>query len=337
MFTGIIEATAEVLHRDDRSIIVARPSLFDDLKLGSSVAISGVCLTVVKMDDESLRFDVVPETFAKSNLGTLRAGDRVNLERAMRADARFDGHVVQGHIEGVGEIVAIVSSIPRPLPPREEGESYSKKPVLASIVSAARSMRSNPTASEAILWNVIRYDQLGVRFRRQYPLGGRILDFYCPKHRLCIEVDGGIHQNAKAKKEDELRSEYLLKGYAVRVIRFTNDEIAKQLPQVLDHIQKAINSPPPVEEGLGVEENGGESGVTLALRVPRELLPYIIPKGSIALDGVSLTIASVADDILTVALIPETLRQTTFGDKKEGDAVNIETDIFVRALLHQRG
>ncbi len=190
MFTGIIEATAEVLARDDHSIIIARPRGFDDLKLGSSIAISGVCLTVVKMDEASLIFDVVPETFAKSAMGKLKKGDCVNLERAMRADGRFDGHVVQGHIEGVGEVTKI---------------------------------------------------------------------------------------------------------------------------------------------------DAQTSGLMLSLRVPSALLPFIIPKGSITLDGVSLTVASVDKDIVTVALIPETLKRTTFGDRKPGDQVNIETDIFMRALLHRQG
>ncbi|MEI8229760.1 MAG: riboflavin synthase [Candidatus Peregrinibacteria bacterium] len=111
MFTGIIEATAKVTKLSGGKLTVERPKLFDDIKLGCSIAISGACLTVVSFDTKSMTFDVIPETFAKTTLGTLKKGDAVDLERALPAHGRFEGHVVQGHIEGVGEVVRVESVI----------------------------------------------------------------------------------------------------------------------------------------------------------------------------------------------------------------------------------
>ncbi len=102
MFTGIIEATAPVLLKTDRTLEIARPHQFDDLLIGSSIAVAGVCLSVTAFDDVSMTFDVVEETWKRSKLGSLKQGDDVNLERSVLADHRLDGHVVQGHVEGVG-------------------------------------------------------------------------------------------------------------------------------------------------------------------------------------------------------------------------------------------
>ena len=186
MFTGIIEAIGDVLQKTDDSLVVTRPMLFDDMKKGSSVAVSGACLTIVALDAKTMTFNVVEETWAKTKLGELTMGDRVNLERALRADGRLDGHMVQGHVEGVG------------------------------VVS-----HQSPT------------------------------------------------------------------------------------PQI---------------------------------KLPVELLKFIVPKGSITLDGVSLTVASIDGDIISVALIPETLQVTTLGTLTPGDQVNIETDIlgrYVHSLLRR--
>ncbi len=185
MFTGIIETTAKILERSATGLTLARPKTFDDIKEGSSIAVSGACLSVIRFNKKSMSFAVVPETWAKTKLGALKSGDAVNLERALAANGRFDGHVVQGHVEGVGTVVDI-------------------------------------------------------------------------------------------KKERE--------------------------------------------------------GATLTIDIPPPLLPFIIPKGSITLDGVSLTIASVNENLCTVALIPLTLQETTLGRLQKGDPVDIETDIFVRAL-----
>src|ERR1035437_9051881 len=99
MFTGLVEAVGRVVAVEGRQagmvLSVERPLLFTDVRPADSVAVSGVCLTVVtSVDRGRLEFDVSPETLLRSTLGRLRAGDRVNLERAMAADGRFGGHIV---------------------------------------------------------------------------------------------------------------------------------------------------------------------------------------------------------------------------------------------------
>jgi riboflavin synthase len=186
MFTGIIEATAKILQKSDDGLTVERPAMFDDLKKGTSVSVSGVCLSVVQLDDTSMSFDVVPETFERTTFSSLATGDYVNLERALRADGRFEGHVVQGHVEGTAEVAQI-----------------------------------------------------------------------------------------RKKK----------------------------------------------------------TGAELVLSMTDDIMTFVIPKGSIAVDGVSLTVAAADGNGCTVALIPHTLEHTTLGDLQQGDIVNIETDILGRTIL----
>lgn len=111
MFTGIVEAVGTVLEvapgRDAVRLRVKAPSLFADLELGESVAVNGVCLTVAQHGAGAARFDVVPETVRRSTLGTLVAGSAVNLERALRPTGRLGGHIVQGHVDGVGSVQSI--------------------------------------------------------------------------------------------------------------------------------------------------------------------------------------------------------------------------------------
>lgn len=107
MFTGIIEATAKVLQIGSNKLTLERPKQFDDIKIGSSIAVSGTCLSVVSFDVSSMSFDVVETTLRKTKLGSLRNGDSVNLERAMKADGRFEGHIVTGHSEGVGKVMRV--------------------------------------------------------------------------------------------------------------------------------------------------------------------------------------------------------------------------------------
>ena len=111
MFTGIVEEVGRVaeldLTPDGARIAIEAPVLAPLARIGDSVAISGCCLTVVAVDGELLRFEAVPETLSRTSLGTLAAGSRVNLEDALRAGEPFGGHIVQGHVDGVGEITAI--------------------------------------------------------------------------------------------------------------------------------------------------------------------------------------------------------------------------------------
>ena len=186
MFTGIVETTAAVIERSDAQLVIARPAMFDDVKIGSSIAVNGVCLTIVDLSKDAMVFDVVGETWRRTNLRTLVPSVRVNLERALAANGRFEGHVVQGHVEGV------------------------------AIVKA---------------WS----------------------------------QDGAWTQ--------------------------------------------------------------------LSLELPVALAPYATEKGSIALDGVSLTVAKLQGNLVTIALIPHTLEVTTLGTRKPGDAMNVETDILAHYVL----
>lgn len=192
MFTGLVEKTARVTAIRPGAMIrisIDLENLADDVKLGDSIAVNGACLTVSSLDRTVASFDVVAESIRRTSLGGMAPGDKVNIERALRAGDRLGGHFVQGHIDGVGTITG--------------------------------------------------------RTRRN--------------------------------------SEYLL------------------------HIS-----------------------------APAELTDQMIEKGSVAIDGISLTIASLAAGSLTIAIVPHTLANTTLNAKPDGSRVNIETDMigkYVRKLL----
>jgi riboflavin synthase len=188
VFTGIIEEIGDVLdiaaHGDSAVLTLRATRIADGVAHGASIAVNGVCLTVTGADGAGqLSFDVMAETLKRSVIGTLKAGDKVNLERAVRVDSRLDGHVVQGHVDGTGVVVS-----------RTPGDA----------------------------WEAVRF-------------------------------------------------------------------------------------------GL-----------------PPELARYVAEKGSIAVDGVSLTVTAVGADWFEVGLIPETLRATVLGAKQPGDPVNLEVDVLAK-------
>jgi riboflavin synthase len=189
MFTGIIERTVKVASATDGPMFrrLALAADWDDVKLGDSIAVNGVCLTVADLASRGVGFDVIKETLDKTNLGTLRADDEVNVERSLRAGDRIDGHFVQGHVDGTGELT------------------------------------------------------------------------------------------------------------------------------------EQINS---------------ESEVRLTIAAPQHLAKFLAPKGSISIDGVSLTIAAVRANLFEVALIPTTLRLTTLGTRKTGWRFNLEADILSKTIVH---
>jgi riboflavin synthase len=195
MFTGIVEQIGSVSditeHSDGRRLVLSGKGLVD-LSVGASIAVNGVCLTAVKVDGESVTVDVIGETLNRTNLSNVEPGENVNLEMPMRADGRFDGHIVQGHVDGAGVVTAI-----------------------------------------------------------------------------------------------------------------THDD----------------------------------RGTVMTIEPPPALMPYIIEKGSITVDGVSLTVASLTEESFSVALIPHTLEVTTLGLRKPGDTVNLENDViakYVEKLLEAR-
>ncbi len=107
MFTGIVEEIGEIeeIRRNGESLeLVIKCSFAREVSLGESVAVNGTCLTVTKMTDSTFSADVTPESFRRTSLSELESGKPVNLERAMKADGRFGGHIVSGHIDGTGKI-----------------------------------------------------------------------------------------------------------------------------------------------------------------------------------------------------------------------------------------
>ena len=110
MFTGIIEEIGKMrsvqTNRQGGRLIVAAHEITADIKLGDSVAVNGVCLTAVEFDRESIAFDISAETLSRTTLGRLRSGSVVNLERSLAVGGRLGGHIVQGHVDGTGELIS---------------------------------------------------------------------------------------------------------------------------------------------------------------------------------------------------------------------------------------
>jgi riboflavin synthase len=195
VFTGIVEqigSVIDVAEQTDHHTMVLSGRGLGELAVGASIAVNGVCLTAVEVADTSVTVEVVPETLSRTNLGELKAGSGVNLERPMRADGRFDGHIVQGHVDGTGRVVSLDMT---------------------------------------------------------------------------------------------------------------------------------------------------EDGTVMTVEAPAALMAFVVEKGSITVDGVSLTVATVGDSSFSVALIPHTLENTTLGLRNRGDTVNLESDVlakYVERLLEAR-
>jgi riboflavin synthase len=187
MFTGLVKGTGVVASAEGGRLRIEAPV---SLSQGASIAVNGVCLTVVGTDNGCFEVDVIEETMRRSSLGALGGGDRVNLETPLRVGDALDGHIVQGHVDGTGTVAEA----------REDGEST--------------------------------------------------------------------------------------------VVRIAADA---------------------------------------------ELLRYVVEKGSIAVDGVSLTVSAIDDDAFEVSLIPETLERTTLGQAAPGRIVNLEVDVLAKYVekLHR--
>ena len=107
MFTGIIEETGVLKEQNGGNLVIQADKVLEDVHLGDSIAVNGVCLTVTEFQKNWFRADVMAETLRRSSLGTLKKGSRVNLERALAAGGRFGGHIVAGHVDGVGTVQRI--------------------------------------------------------------------------------------------------------------------------------------------------------------------------------------------------------------------------------------
>ena len=195
MFTGLVAEKAKVIaiaRGSESAVIQIESMLTPEIKVGDSVSINGTCLTAIELSSNSFKADVMIQTLKVTSLGELSKGDFVNLELATRADSRLGGHIVQGHVDGIGSVIE--------------------------------------------------------------------------------------------------------------------------------------NSP-------------GEKWNKFVVRVPKNLSKYIVNQGSIAIDGVSLTVGEISDDLLTLWLIPETLERTNLAQKSSGDIVNIEVDVIAKYVerLMNRG
>ena len=189
MFTGIIEELGTIVaieeQEDAKRITIQGPLVTSDVSRGDSIAVSGACLTAIELEEGKFTADVMNETLRLTSLGGAKVGDLVNLERAMNATTRFGGHMVLGHVDGLGEI-------------------------------RSRELSEN--------WEWVR------------------------------------------------------------------------------------------------------------VNVPADLMRYIVLKGSITVDGVSLTVNEIGEDFIGLSLIPETMRLTTLGTKQPGDKVNLEVDIMAKHI-----
>ena len=111
MFTGLVEEKGKLINKiktgDGYQLVIAASKIMEDLGIGSSISVNGCCLTVVKKDGNNFSVDTIEETLKKTNLGSLKINDNVNLERPLKADARLGGHFVLGHVDTKGEVVEI--------------------------------------------------------------------------------------------------------------------------------------------------------------------------------------------------------------------------------------
>ena len=198
MFTGIIEelGTIESIETTESSarLRIRSPHVLTDATNGDSIAVNGCCLTVTEHDGQTWTADVITTTVQATTLGALTAGDRVNLERPLRADGRLGGHIVQGHVDGIGEVTG-----------------------------------HDPTGTDS----------------------------------------------------------------------------------------------------------DDDRGALVRIELPEGTARYVVARGSLAVDGVSLTVAAVDGDTVTIGLIPETLTRTTLGSRSPGSTVNIEVDVLAKYLEKQ--
>jgi riboflavin synthase len=111
MFTGLVEETGRLEKKiktgDGFQLVISAVKVMDDLTSGSSISVNGCCLTVVKKDEKTFSVDTIEETLKKTNLGSLKTGDRINLERPLKADARLGGHFVLGHVDTTGTVFEV--------------------------------------------------------------------------------------------------------------------------------------------------------------------------------------------------------------------------------------
>ena len=115
---------------------------------------------------------------------------------------------------------------------------------ITSLLHRRKELRNDSTSEEVLLWLRLKNSQTGFKFRRQHSIGGYIVDFYCPVKKLVIEVDGPQHSKKENKEYDRTRSDYF-KGLNIKVLRFTNREVATETQRVVSKIKKELTTPNP--------------------------------------------------------------------------------------------
>lgn len=152
MFTGIVEATGKIKKIDGHNYTIEVKNFLDDAKVGQSIAINGVCTTILSFNEGEFVVELMPETLRVTNFSEVKEGDEVNLEKSLRADGRLDGHFVLGHVDGIGRIEEI----------KEDGE------FIDLIISAPENLRKYLARKGAVAVNGVSLtiaEDLGDRFR----------------------------------------------------------------------------------------------------------------------------------------------------------------------------
>ncbi len=193
MFTGLIEEVGTVLERQGPRLVVGARAVLDGTGEGASIAVSGACLTVVARGPDRLGFDLGPETVQRSTLGDLRPGDRVNLERPLRLGGLVGGHLVQGHVDGVG----LVSGFRR----EEDGARLAVQWADPALTGAVV-----PQGSVAV-------DGVSLTVAA---LGERELEIMLIPHTLAHTTLGGLAPGRRVNLEMDMIGKYVLRALAVR-------------------------------------------------------------------------------------------------------------------------
>ena len=290
MFTGLIEevGTLRAVRRGAHSAVlsIGAETVLSGLKTGDSVAVNGVCLTVTAQDSGGFTADVMHETLDRSSLGVLTPGSHVNLERAMAAGGRFGGHMVSGHIDGVGTIAQV----------RRDGIA----------------LWYTIEASPALLRYVVEKGSITVD-------GISLTVAWVEAHRFAVSI---IPHTASVTVLGEKGT-----GDVVNLERAMAADSRFGGHIVSGHIDGT---------GAITQVRRDDNALWYTVEASPALLRYIVEKGSIAMDGISLTVAAVEADRFSVSVIPHTAAVTALGRKRPGDVVNLETDIigkYVEKLL----
>ena len=170
MFTGIIEELGTVREAGGGCLVIACEKVLEGTNLGDSIAINGVDLTVMRMDRESMHFNCMPETYRRSNLGELRPGDRVNLERSLQLSSRLSGHLVRGVVEATGALLSVTPEEDAVIaryqaPPDILRHCVVKGPITVDGVSLTVIARDESSFSVSL----VRYTQENTNLTRREP------------------------------------------------------------------------------------------------------------------------------------------------------------------------